>query len=1186
MIRRSTLIAVEILLGLVAALVIGVALAWWRLSQGPIELNAIRDHVEAELSAARSGRPVGIENVELAWARNALELRAVGLTVEDGRGGVLSRVERARIELNVLPLLIGRISLQRAEFEGGQLTFTRKPNGALHIALGPEGAPADIILPTTNLNETMEQRVARVLDSMEAAFRPVGPGGGLRELSVRGALLTIIDEGGGGRWTADAANFELARRGRSLALVADARLEGPDGLAPATLRISTDTRFQAAVVDFGAENVRPRALFSPAALGPFAGLDAPMTANISIGLDREAGVNRFEGDVALGRGSAEMGDGRFTVEGGGFHGRYDIESDELIIDQLALNGGRTRVGGEVRVRDVSAIMRAAPNEPAAFNISLPSMRLEVPGTFSQPIAFSNVQVVGSIVSAERSINFTTLTAQTGEATITAAGRVYWAEAGVGENRRMRPGIEMQGQIAGPLDARTVAHVWPMGLGEGARAFLERTLQSGRVTDTVARLDIRPSDFAAGIWRDEAVDVRFNVTGGAMRFISTMSPVTDARGSGVLRGNSFQMTIPEARMNGMAISNARIDIPRFKPRGEMATISARVDGAARNLLEVLLQEPIGLGDRLPIDVASATGRGSVNIRMQRPMQNEAPFEVWRFNVDGTIRDFAGNMTTRRVALSQGQLTVRGDQRAVTVSGPIRAGTSAIQNVRWTEHIGQRGRNPGASSEYQISGDFDADDLERLGYSVAEYAQGRIGVTVTGQGRGFDVDNARIDLDLTRAAVETPWSFWSKRAGVAAQARFVVQRQTDGTLEFNNIDARGAGLTAQGRMRLTRDNRIIEVDLTRLAIEGRSDARLTAARAADGGLDIAVRGALFDAAPFMGSGDDEPQAAATATPASTRAPAANAEPPVRTSVIVDRLKMRGGATLNDARVELLTARGALQTLVAEGRSPGNHAFSLALGARSTDPRGGMRFRSDDAGFAMRALTGAENVVGGTASADGAWRPGPPSTARFTVRMRDFQVVRLPAMARLLSSAGSLTGMVEMLNGEGIGFNALDAEMTYANNRVAFTEGRMAGPSLGLTGSGSYDITRDNLDIDGVVAPSPVLNLSMLSEVPVIGDLLVSRRGEGVFGMTYSINGHAAEPRVGVNPVSALTPGILRRIFEPVQPRERPASTGGAHAREAEEAPEAAAVEAPASVPASAEPPPTLQDVSAPAAEVAAQ
>lgn len=1156
MIRRSTLIAVEILLGLIAALAIGVGVAWWRLSQGPIELNAIREHVQTELSAARGGRPVGIEDVQLAWSRegNALELRAVNVTIEDGRGGVLSEIERVRLELNVLPLFIGRVSLRHAEFLGGDITFTRKVNGAVHIAFGPEGAPADLIIDPPPPNETLEERVGRVLDSMEAAFRPVGPGGGLRELSVRRANLTIIDEGGGGRWTADTANFELARQGRSLALTADARLEGADGLAPANLRIATDTRFRSAVIEFGAENVRPRALFSPAALGPFAGLDAPMTADITIGLDRDVGVNQFEGGVAFGRGSAEMGGGRFELDGGRLHGRYDIQSDELTIDEIAFAGERTRIDGDIRIRDASAIMRAAPNQPAAFDISLPAMRLAMPGTFAEPVAFSNVRMVGVIVSAEPSIRFSQLTAQTGEATVHASGRLYWAVAGQGADRRMRTGIELDGRVDGVLDARVITHVWPMGLGEAARSFLQRSLQGGQVTETVARLDVRPSDRAAGVWRNEAVDVRFNVAGGAMQFAPTMSAVTGARGSGVLRGNSFQMTIPEATLNGLAITNGRVDIPRFKPRGELATISAHVEGGARNLLEILLQEPIGLGERLPIDVATANGRGSVNIRIQRPMLREAPFELWRFTVDGSIRDFSGAMTTRRVALSQGQLRIRGDQRAVTISGPIRAGTSAIESVSWTEHIGRDGRN--GRSEYRIAGDFDADDLDRLGYPIAQYAQGRIGVTVTGEGRGFDVDNAQIDLDLTHAAVEAPRSFWIKRAGVAASARFNVSRQNDGGLAFTNIDARGGGLTTQGRVRLTRDNNLVEADITRLAIEGRSDARVVATRAGDGALDVAIRGALFDVAPFMGSAVSSPQSAAQAANAAPRAPS----PPLRASVIVSRLKMRGDATLSDARVDLAMLRGALSTLQVEGRSPGDRAFSLALGPRTGDPRGGVQFRSDDAGFAVRALTGMENVIGGTASAVGDWRGGPPSQARFTVRMRDFQVVRLPALAQLLSSAGSLTGLVDTLNGEGIGFAAFDAEMTYAGDRLSFTEGRMAGPAMGLTGAGSYDIRGDSLDIDGVVAPSPVLNLSMLGEIPVIGDLLVSRRGEGVFGMTYSINGRAEQPRVGVNPVSALTPGILRRIFEPVQPRES-AAPGGSHSWTPVPAVDAPAAPAPA-------------------------
>jgi len=1123
MIRRSTLIAVEILLGLVAACAIGVGVAWWRLSQGPIDLPFLREDMQTELSAARSGRPVGVERIELAWTqRGALELRAVNVTVEDGRGGVLSRASEARIELAVLPLLIGRIQLVGAEFDGGEMTFTRKLDGALHIAFGPEGSPPDIIVPASRTNESLEQKVARLLDGMEAAFRPVGPGGGLRSLSLRDARLTMLDEGSGGRWTAQGANVDLRRQRRSLELVAEAQIEGADGLAPASLRITTDTQFRSAVVEFGAENVRPRALFSPAVLGPFAALDTPLTATVSIGLDRETGINRFEGDALLGRGTANAGGERFSLDGGRLHGRYDIESDELIIDQIQLAGATTRIGGEIHVRNVSAIMRAEPNEAAPFEVSLPSLTLDVPGTFARPVSLTNVQATGTVISADRSIRLSRLHAETDAGAIDGQGRIYWAE--VGAEGRLRPGFELTGGLTGSMDALAVLHMWPMGLGEGARDYVTRSITGGRVSDATVRLDIRPSEIAAGVLRNEAIDIRFNVSDASMRFVPTMSPVTNARGSGILRGNSFEMTIPEARFHNMLVTNGRVDFPRLKPKGAMATISARIDGDARYLLEVLGQEPISLGERLPIAAATASGRGSVNVRIQRPMLNEVPFEEWRFTVDGTIRDFAGAMTTRRVALSHGQLQVSGNERAVTVSGPIRAGASAIESVRWVETIGRNGRE--GSSEYQIAGDFEADDLERLGYPVAQFARGRIGVTVSGQGRGFDVDNARIDLDLTNAALEMPRQFWTKRAGLAASARFNVERQSDGGLAFTNIDARGAGLNAQGRARISRDNRLLEVDLTRLAVEGRSDARLTATRAADGGMDVAVRGALFDAAPFMG-GQEAPSGTAAGA-------AAQAEPPLRATVIVDRLKMRGGATMSDARVALTTSRGALAMLTVEGRSPTGGAFSLGLGPRPGEPQGRIRLRSDDAGFAVAALTGADNIVGGTAAADGDWRIGPPSQARFDVRMRDFQVVRLPAMARLLSSAGSLTGLVDTLNGDGIGFNAFDAQMSYANNRVTFTEGRMAGPSLGLTGSGAYNISADNLDIDGVVAPSPLLNLSMLGEIPVIGDLLVSRRGEGVFGMTYSINGPAAQPRVGVNPVSALTPGIFRRIFEPLRPQ----------------------------------------------------
>ncbi len=1125
MIRRSAVIAVEILLGLVAALAIGLGIAWWRLSQGPIELSFFRDQMAVELGAARGGRPVEIERVELALAQSgaALELRAVGVKMLSDTGGVLSRADRARIELRLLPLLIGRVSLVGAEFEGGEVAISHKSGGAWHIVFGPAGTPPDIIVPAPPPDETWNQRVNRVLDGLEAAFRPLGAGGALQAVSLTGARLSILDEISGARWVATGADISLARRGAALVLAADARLEGAEGHAPARLRITTDTRFRAAEVEFGADEVRPRALLSPAALGAFAGLDAPLTATISIGLDRQRGVTRFEGNADIGRGAADMPGGRFDLSGGQLHGRYDIAKDELIFDRLRLNGARTRIDGVVRVRDLRAVLNARPGEPAAFNIALPSLTLDVPGTFAQPIALSEVEATGAILSAESAIALTRVSARAGAARVEAAGRFYWAEAGAERARHM--GVQLRGRVEGELSVRQVVQMWPIGLGEGARGYLDHALVGGRVLDGRFDIDIRPADQAAGVLRDAAIDVRFGVAAAEMRFVDTMSPVTAGRGSAVLRGNRFEMVVPEARLNGLALTNGRIDVPRFKPRGALTTIAVHAEGEARNLLEVFAQAPLSLGDRLPVDAASATGRVSVDLRLQRPNQNDVAPEQWRYSVRGAVRDFAGAMTTRRVALSRGQLRIDGDQSAIVVSGPVRAGQSDISEVRWTERL--RARGP-SSSEYRIAGNFDANDLTRLGYPIASHAQGRIGVRVSGRGSGFDVDQAQVDLDLTEAAIEAPRSFWTKRAGQPASARFNVARRGDGGFSFENIDAHGAGLFAQGRVALARDGAVVEAEIPRLTIQGRTDARLSITRASDGALVATIAGALFDAAPFMGVGD------APETTAGARNVVAIVPAPLRASVMVEGLKLRGGATLSNARVSLETTRGILSLLTADGATSTGEPFSLGLGARPGHPDGRIVFSSGDAGFAVRALTGADNVVGGVASASGEWRAG---QARFDVAMRNFQLVRLPAMARLLSSAGSLTGLVEMLNGDGIGFSVMEAQMTYADNRLAFTEGSMRGPSLGLTASGGYDIGGNNLDIDGVVAPSPMLNLSMLGEIPVIGNILVSRRGEGVVGMTYSINGRVEEPRVGVNPLSALTPGILRRIFEPLPPRAAP-------------------------------------------------
>ena len=58
------------------------------------------------------------------------------------------------------------------------------------------------------------------------------------------------------------------------------------------------------------------------------------------------------------------------------------------------------------------------------------------------------------------------------------------------------------------------------------------------------------------------------------------------------------------------------------------------------------------------------------------------------------------------------------------------------------------------------------------------------------------------------------------------------------------------------------------------------------------------------------------------------------------------------------------------------------------------------------------------------------------------------------------------------------------------------------------------------------------SALGNAPIIGDILVGKKGEGLLAFSYRVSGETGNPSVFVNPLSALTPGIFRQIFQPQQ------------------------------------------------------
>ena len=160
-----------------------------------------------------------------------------------------------------------------------------------------------------------------------------------------------------------------------------------------------------------------------------------------------------------------------------------------------------------------------------------------------------------------------------------------------------------------------------------------------------------------------------------------------------------------------------------------------------------------------------------------------------------------------------------------------------------------------------------------------------------------------------------------------------------------------------------------------------------------------------------------------------------------------------------------------------------------------------------------------------------------------MTNFRVVNAPVLARLVGAL-SLTGMSELLSGQGISFVRLQSDFDWVVSRSGdayyMRNGRTSGSSIGLTFEGKIDKKIDAMDVGGTVVPVTFVN-DFISNIPLIGDLLTG--GEGaLIAATYTVKGAVKNPTVTVNPLSALTPGILRRIFFEEQKTDRaPDSVG---------------------------------------------
>lgn len=185
--------------------------------------------------------------------------------------------------------------------------------------------------------------------------------------------------------------------------------------------------------------------------------------------------------------------------------------------------------------------------------------------------------------------------------------------------------------------------------------------------------------------------------------------------------------------------------------------------------------------------------------------------------------------------------------------------------------------------------------------------------------------------------------------------------------------------------------------------------------------------------------------------------------------------------------------------------------------------IRLLSPNAGKLFQVLDVTKSIIGGELNIDLAAKD-----AEFIgdVGLKNFSVLNASGAVNFLQAI-SLTGLLPLLSDQGLPFYALNTEVSGKDSLWALKDLKAYGPGLSMTFDGALDLDVNTIEGKGAASPTSILN-NILVNIPLFGPLLTGTDGGGLVAVNYTVSGDIQDPETSSQPLSLLTPGILRNIF----------------------------------------------------------
>jgi hypothetical protein len=670
-------------------------------------------------------------------------------------------------------------------------------------------------------------------------------------------------------------------------------------------------------------------------------------------------------------------------------------------------------------------------------------------------------------------------------------------------KRINGQLTLQGAFV--LNSLPVNHVqdyWPIPITARTRQWIFEHISEGNLTKADGRFNLNLDEIRTKKKINKKdILINLKLDGTSIAYMEGVPPVNSVHAKVIITGEDVSFKVDSATIHNSKILKAEGIIPDLVSSKSRVEVKAEVGGGLQELVDIAFAHAEVKNDKYK----NMQGTAHTNVDVVVPIQDEdLTLKDINLYVTSKITNAIAPNIYKNYTAKNGTLNATYKNHVATVVG------TATMNEKFPVDINANLNFLANVQKITVKTKLNWDDIVKLGYPKPEYFNNGFtaGIELYEDDKG---SKETIDLDLTNSTVYIKKIGIKKKIGEPSHVRFSMNEKAD-HVEIPSYDISFGNFSSTGQSKLSKNLKdiiFINSENTKL---GKSSFSFSY-KPADNKDVLNIVGDSLDLSnvSFGGSSEGEPASKAVKD---TRGIVLYAK--------VHKLYMKNDMILDKPNLEVDCSNTRCNKIQLAGNFDGGAYVKLDMNYPN------LKMNSNNAGQAIKAIGISEKVGNGILDLSGNFKD---DTFSGVLNINNFQLVKAPVLAKLLSvvsiTVTSFEGISNLISNSGVKFEKLVCPMDYKDGVIKITDCAAKGNTLALTANGTVDIKADKIDIKGVVVPENIVN-QVLKNVPILKDIFGNKTENEAIGANFTVTGSTDDPDVKSNPLSLLTPGFLRNIF----------------------------------------------------------